>query len=262
MTRRFGRPLEAPRATLVHSQTAPRGWKLQLSLHTLALSATPTEGDATGGTTPCRTANDVGIGCLGSHGVSEPRRRSARREKPSADARDRQLVHDQDDGPATGVRSDGLHRDPGNLRDALHLPRWRTRASASVARPVVDGEPGREDAHDPASAGRSLCGRDSYDLGRRRLLAPPPAQPERQSCLSARRRHRLGERQVWSRAALEGPSARVADDPRRPLDEHPQREARAGARRDRRCERPRERSGGEVAQLGRPPRAQAAARIC
>ena len=108
----------------------------------------------------------------------------------ASDARDRQLVHDQDVGPAAGVRPDRVDRRPR-----------RSTTRSSPTRAAISPHPipllvsswkaieEREDVHVPAQAERALRERDAAHVGRRRLLAAAAGQPEGQPGLPARRRH-------------------------------------------------------------------------
>ena len=176
--------------------------------------------------------------------------RSARRKKPSANARDRQLVHDQDVEPRLAfdptayIAIRGIYETLFTYQGGeLARPRpllarsWTESQDAKMLTIEL-----RQDVR--FADGTPMTSADVvFSLRRLVNLRGNPAFLLAGVTVSGNGKRR--------RAALQGPSARVADDPRRPLDEHPQREARARARWNRRGERTRERSGGEVAQLGR-----------
>ena len=120
------------------------------------------------------------------------------------DARDRQLVHDQDVGPAAGVRSDRVDHRSRALRHALHVQgRTIWLIPIPLARAVVEGDEGREDVHLPAEAERAFRRRDAVDVGRRRVLAAPSRQPQGQPVVPARRRDGEGGGRVRRRPALD-----------------------------------------------------------
>ena len=109
-----------------------------------------------------------------------------RHDRRCADARGRQLVHDQDDGSAARIRSDRVDHRPRDLRHAVHVQGQRSRPSDPAARLVVDGEQGREDVHVPAEEERALR--------RRRRRSPRRTSCSRASAWSTSRATR---RSCW-----------------------------------------------------------------
>ena len=183
----------------------------RLPFHTRLTASNPPPSTAippTGGACRCEDrmpgSRPVPVAGGGRRGCDCPRGRQRHGEDVGVrHLRDRQLVHDQDRRPAAGVRPDGVDRRSRDLRHPLHLQGRRSRPPGPAARLVVDGDVEREDVHVQAQEERPLRRRDAAHVGRRRLLAAAPRQPEGQPGVPARRRHGRGGRQVRGRDALE-----------------------------------------------------------
>ncbi len=146
--------------------------------------------------------------------------RRRRRAVGCADARGRQLVHDQDVGPAARIRPDRVDHRSRDLRHALHLQEGRSRhirsrCSCSRGRRRTDAKTFtfqlKQNVH--FANGTPLTSADVV------FSLQPADQPEGQPGLPARRRH--GRRPPGStRSCMNSatPNTRAAGDPREPVD--------------------------------------------